>query len=112
MAYATVDELQFRLRIDNPTKLQLAGLQRVLDAAAGEIDWFLGTTVNPLVYDAEEVAIVTEVNLRRALEFWHEGLVAYGTQGLGSDVPLRAPRVPFERHAAALAPLRHSWPVA
>ena len=44
MAYATVDELRFVLRIETPTQLQMEGMQRALDEAATEIDWELGYT--------------------------------------------------------------------
>ena len=40
--YATVDELQELLKLSTPTATQTARMERVLEAAATEIDWELG----------------------------------------------------------------------
>ena len=112
MAYASVDELRTHLTIAEPTQLQLDGLQRVLDAAADEIDWELG-------YDAESPApdppppLVVEVNIDRALEHWRQSFSPYGVIAVGSESePIITARNSWYRHAVKLLPLKHSWGIA
>ena len=71
MAYADVTELQGLLRLTAPTAEQTAAMQRVLDAAAEEIDWELGYTAETPAPDPPP-ALVVEVNLERAVEHWRQ----------------------------------------
>jgi len=112
VAYADVDELQRLLRLGSPSPGQAEALQRVLDAAAEEIDWELG-------YDDTSPApdppppLVVEVNLERAVEHWQQGQSPFGIIGIGADtVPIVAARDSWYRHARKLAPLKIAWGVA
>ena len=112
MAYATTAELQTLLRIDSPTATQDEAMQRVLDAAAEEIDWELG-------YTAEEPAptpppqLVVEVNLERAVEHWRQSYSPFGVIAIGPESePIVAARDSWYRHARKLAPLKMSYGVA
>jgi hypothetical protein len=77
--YVTVDELFRRLKIRTPTTDQTAAAERILGAAAGEINAYMGRTSGLAAW---ELALVTEVNLDRAEELWNEGEVPFGAIGL------------------------------
>jgi hypothetical protein len=84
-------------------------LQRVLDAAYGEIvsetgrDDFMGW----------ELDLVEQVNLARAEELWKQMKAPWGVIGLDSEFgPTRLARDTFARHAHTLAPLKRSWGIA
>jgi hypothetical protein len=104
--YATVDELASLLRIKASDRR--SALQRVLETAAFEIDQELDR-VTPL---ASPPALVVEVNLERAVEHWQQGQSPFGILGLGGDVPMRASRESWDRHAHKLAPLKQQWGIA
>src|SRR5215471_7940486 len=97
MAYTTVDELARVLRLRQPSEAQGAAMQRVLDTAAGEINRCIGTAWGsadaaswpdtPDVPDALAAALVTEVNLERAVEHWQQQESPFGVIGLGEQVP-------------------------
>ena len=112
MAYADTDELQRLLRLSSPTPEQQEALQRVLDAAAEEIDWELGyTAASPA--PTPPPTLVVEVNLERAVEHWQQGQSPFGIVGIGADtVPVVAARDSWYRHARKLAPLKTSYGVA
>lgn len=113
MAYATVDELAALLNLSPPTVAQADGMQRVLDAAAAEIDW-------ELAYDPVEnpapvppPPLVVQVNLARGVELWKEAWTGFGIVPLGPDVlPVVTGRNSWHRHARTLAPLKTVWGVA
>jgi len=112
VSYATVEELQFHLNITSPTAVQTDGMERVLDAAAEEIDWELG-------YTAEAPAptppppLVVEVNLERAVEHWRQSFSPFGVIAGGAEnEPIVAARDTWYRHARKLAPLKTAWGVA
>lgn len=107
-AYATVNELARVLKIRTPTDDQEAAMQRVLDAAALEIDSELGRTT-PYT---DPPALAVEVNLERAVEHWHQLPIAFGIIGLDSESPMRLARDTWERHAHKLAPLKETWGLA
>lgn len=112
MAYAEVDELQMLLRIDTPTALQSAAMQRVLDAAAAEIDWELGYTSTDPSPDPPS-PLVVEVCLERAVEHWRQSYSPFGVIGIGSDTePVVTARNSWYRHHLKLAPLRTTQGVA
>lgn len=110
--YATVEELATILRVSATTRH--AALLRVLESAAMEIDSEIGTAdVNgtSLPYGSPP-AIVTEVNLERAVEHWQQVQHPYGIVGLGDDTAVYTARDTWDRHAHKLAPLKFSWGLA
>lgn len=108
-AYATVAELARVLRIRTPSSDQQIAMQRVLDAAALEIDNEIGL-VAP--YPVPAPALVVEVNLERAVEHWQQQESPFGIVGLTEAVPTRTGQNTWERHAQKLAPLKQSWGLA
>jgi hypothetical protein len=112
MAYASVAELQELLRIPTPTATQSTAMQRVLDAAAQEIDWELGySTESPAPDPAPPLVI--EVNLERAVEHWRQSYSPFGVIAVGPEnEPIVAARDSWYRHARKLAPLKTIWGVA
>ncbi len=112
MAYADVSELAALLNLSPPTAAQTEAMQRVLDAAAAEIDWELDyneTTPAP----APPPPLVVQVNLARAVELWKEAWTGFGIVPLGPDVlPVVTARDSWHRHARTLAPLKTAWGVA
>ena len=107
MAYATpeqlADALDVRVTSDNQ-----AYLTDCLEAAATEIDHALDGTdmTNP------PPAIVTRTNVNRAVE-WYKAPATYnGGVGFVETGTLTAPASGFERHAAALLPLKTGWGLA
>jgi hypothetical protein len=112
MAYAEVQELSSLLRIERPTQLQLDGMQRTLDAAAEEIDWELGYSLEFPAPDPPP-ALVVEVNLERAVEHWRQTQSPFGVIGVGGEgIPVVAARDSWYRHARKLTPLKQQWGIA
>jgi hypothetical protein len=110
MAYAEVAELARILQIGTPSAAQSEALQRVLDAAATEIDSYLGRA-EPM--PDPPPALVVEVNLERGAEHWKQEQSPFGFVILGGESPPgMASRDSFKRHAATLLPLKESWGVA
>lgn len=107
-AYATTTELALLLRINESDRHD--ALQRVLDAAADEIDAELGLTT-PYV---DAPALVAQVNLERAVEHWKQQQSPFGLIGLpGEGTPAAfASTDSWNRHASKLAPLKEAWGVA
>jgi len=103
--YTTTDELFRILKIRNPTPQQSAAAERILDAAAGEINARMGR-LNDLA--GWELQLVTEVNLERGAELWNEEEVPFGAIGLDSP----SGPVFVSRHSRALQKLtvlQQSW---
>ena len=102
MAYATPEQLAEALETrvtDANTEL----LDACLEAAAAEIDHTLDEITNP------PPELVVRVNVNRAVE-WYKAPAAYnGGVGYEQTGALPAPTSGFERHAAALVPLKTSW---
>jgi hypothetical protein len=112
MAYATTDQLAALLNLSPPTAAQAEGMQRVLDAAAAEIDWELSYTPE-LPAPVPPPPLVVQVNLARAVELWKEAWTGFGIVPLGPDVvPVVTARDSWHRHARTLAPLKTVWGVA
>ena len=109
MAYVDVDTLATVLQV-NATARQ-TDLERVLDAAAGEIDAEIGQTLG-FSDDAWKLALAAHVNLERAADLWHLEQVPVGIIGLGGETPLITPRNSWERHRNTLAPLKTEWGIA
>jgi hypothetical protein len=112
VAYATVTELARILKIRSPSDEQRDAMERVLLAAAGEIN-------SEIDLDTDEglagwqVALAAEVNLERAVEHWRAQESPFGLIALGVDVPAeRTARDSWERHALKLAPLKGQWGLA
>lgn len=108
-SYATVDELARILKIRQPTADQEVAMQRVLLAAAGEIDAEVGSDDELTGW---QLALATEVNLERAVEHWRQQEAPFGLLGLGTEFgggAERTARDSWERHAHKLAPLKASW---
>lgn len=110
MAYAPVAELARILQIGTPTPAQEIALGRVLEAAALEIDSYLGRT-SPLPDPPPD--LVVEVNLERAVEHWKQEQSPFGIVVLGGELPPgHAGQNAWRRHARTLLPLKQSWGVA
>jgi hypothetical protein len=109
-AFATVAELAGILKVD-PVAREF-DLATALITAYGEI---LSEIDRP--DDAEELtdwqyAIAREVNLRRAVEIWHERPLGFNIIGVDSEAPLRLGANQWERHARMLVPLKMRWGLA
>lgn len=110
--YATVGELARILKIRDPSAAQTAAMERVLLAAAGEIDSEID-----LDDDTElagwQLSLAAEVNLERAVEHWRQQESPFGLVGIGIESGSAfASRDSWERHALKLAPLKGQWGVA
>ncbi len=110
--YATVTELAQLLRVNESQRH--ASLRRALEAAASEIDSEIGTAD---IYGTEvpygaPPALVSAVNIDRAVEHWKQTQSPYGVVGFGDDVAMYISRDTWDRHALKLAPLKASWAIA
>jgi hypothetical protein len=110
VAYASTAELARILQIQSPSPAQETALGRVLEAAALEIDKYLGL-LEPLADPPP--ALVVEVNLERAVEHWKQEQSPFGIVVLGGELPPgHAGQNAWRRHARTLLPLKESWGVA
>lgn len=111
MAYAPADELARVLQLSNPTAAQQTALQRCLDAAAEEIDSYLGADVVAGFPDPPP-GLVIGVNLARAVEHWKQEQSPFGIIALGGDTPPSySARRSWQRHALTLLPLKNTFGV-
>lgn len=104
--YATVDELAAVLNITVANNNR-GPLQACIDAASTEIDHHLAqegiVEIDP--------GLLNRTNLNRAVEWWKAPDA--GNNGVGYEaVGTVPPTSGFERHAAALLPLKVSWGLA
>jgi hypothetical protein len=105
MAYATADQLAAALEI-RVTATNTELLEACLEAAAAEIDHTLDRID---VLDDPPPDLVVRTNVNRAVE-WYKAPAAYnGGVGFDQTGVLTAPASGFERHAAALVPLKQQW---
>lgn len=112
-AYTTVSELQRVLKINNPTALQTAAMNRVLLAAAGEIDSEISRPSDADALVGAELALAAEVNLERAVEHWQQAYAPFGLLGLGNDFGgVHTATNSWNRHAEKLATLKLGWGIA
>jgi hypothetical protein len=114
VSYAETDELFRVLKVRNPTADQTAAGQRVLDAAAAEIDAELDLTtpydpVGTVGGTNPAPPLVVEVNLERAVEHWRQQEAPFGVLGFDSTMPTPTATDSFNRHANKLAPLKANW---
>lgn len=111
MAYADSDELFRILKIRNPSDEQSAAADRVLEAAAGEIDAEIDLAADSELSEAWQLELVTDVNLKRAAELWEfTPFGMFAVEGFGGAE--RTARNSWERHANMLAPLKNQWGLA
>ena len=111
-AYASTDELARILKIRQPSDEQTDAMQRVLLAAAGEINSEIDLPSDEGL-TSWQVALAAEVNLERAVEHWRQQESPFGLIGLGAELPAeRTARDSWERHAHKLAPLKGQWGMA
>ena len=112
MAYAEATELARVLKIRNPTDDQTAALERMLDAATGEIDAEINLDADT-VLTPEQTAIAEEVCVRRAAELWSLQEVPMGIAGIGAEMgATHLARNSWDKYAYDLAPLKSQWGLA
>lgn len=107
MAYATPEQLAEALEI-RATPENRQQLHDCLDAAAMEIDHFLEGA--PIVWPPQ--GLVVRTNINRGVEWFKAPATYNGGVGYEQTGVLAAPTSGFERHAAALLPLKTSWGLA
>jgi hypothetical protein len=113
VAYVETDELFRALKIRNPTDEQETAAERVLSAAAVEIDHEIDRADDADPLTADQLALVEEVNLERAVEHWRQQETPFGLVGFGADTGSAfASKDTWERHAQKLAPLKSQWGIA
>lgn len=109
-SYGSVSELFRILKIRTPSEEQTTAAERVLLAAAGEVN-------SEIDRDDEdslagwEIALATEVCLERAVEHWRQQEAPFGLVPLGGELggAERTARDSWARHAHKLAPLKRQW---
>jgi len=112
VVYATVNELARILKIRTPSDEQQSALERVLFAAAGEINAEIDLPADTFLEGAE-YALAAQVNLQRAAELWHLQEVPLGLAGLGSEFgTTHLARNSWDKYAYTLAPLKDQWGLA
>jgi hypothetical protein len=112
VAYVDAAELQRVLGKPAPTAAEAAALDRVLEAAAQEIDWDL--SYDPVDNPAPVASpLLADVNLDRAVELWRFNYSAVGVLPVAAEqTPIVAPRDTWYRHHLRLNPLRTVFPIA
>jgi len=110
--YATAEELLAILNVRTPSTAQSTKADRVLLAAAGEINRELDLSDNQAL-DGFGVALASQVNLARAAELWKEEEIQFGILGIGSEVGTTyIARDTWDKHAIKLATLKGQWGLA
>ena len=111
MAYAMVEDLADALDI-RVTPDNEAALQGCLDAAASEVDQFLEDSIyaDPASMPSPVPPLIVRTNINRAVEWWKAPAAFNGGVGTVDTGSLKAPASGFERHWAALMPLRFGAP--
>jgi len=110
VAYATADELARILKIRTPSAEQTTAMNRVLTAAALEIDAELD---RPGIFPSPYPPLVVQVNLQRAAELWTLQEVPIGVVGVGSEFgATHLARKTWDKYAETLAPLKQQWGLA
>lgn len=109
--YTSIAELARILKIREPTAAQRIALERVIIAAAREIDAELDRDIDvdpPL--SGSELALVAQVNLDRAADLWRHTESAAGLTGLLDDTVVATPgRYSWTRYAERLSPLKKQY---
>jgi hypothetical protein len=106
-AYASVDELFRILKIGSPTDAQVDAAERVLIAAAGEINSYIDLADDADALTGWQIMLATQVNLERAAELWKLQEIQFGIVELAGDFgATRIARDTFLKHAITLGPLK------
>jgi hypothetical protein len=107
MAYADTTELARILKIGSPSAAQLGAMDRVLEAAALEIDLEIDLAEGNQLTSAGAVALLEQVNLERAAELWKLQEIQFGVMELAGDFgPARIGRDTWLKHAITLSKLK------
>ena len=107
--YATAEELLAILNVRNASAAQSTKADRVLLAAAGEINRELDLSDDQAL-DGFGVALASQVNLARAAELWKEEEIQFGILGIGSEIGTTyIARDTWDKHAIKLATLKGQW---
>jgi hypothetical protein len=111
--YATTDELFRILKIRTPTAEQQDAGDRVMLAAAGEINAEIDLAETTDLADWQ-LSLAAQVNLDRAADLWRHTESIPGITGLLGDeaTPSLPGRYSWERYAQRLAPLKDQWGIA
>lgn len=108
MSYASIEELAAALRIA-VTPANSALLQACLEAAAVEIDASIDRVDSTAALPAGQEILAGRVNLVRAVEWFKSNDAAFGVIGTTDTGSLTAPRNGFNRHRAALRPIKQQY---
>lgn len=109
--YATVTELARILKIRTPSDEQTSAMERVLLAAAGEINAEIDLDADTSL-SGWQVALAEQVNLARAAELWKLEEVQFGVVMGGEFGAVHLARNSWDKHAFTLAPLKQQWGLA
>lgn len=110
--YAAVEELYPILKIrGTPSAAQAAKAERVLLAAAGEINREIDLGDDQAL-DGYGVALCAQINLVRAAELWKEEEVQFGILGVGELGATYIARDTWEKHAIKLSTVKGRWGIA
>jgi hypothetical protein len=111
--YATTTELFRILKIRTPTTEQQDAADRVMLAAAGEINAEIDLSATTDLADWQ-LSLAAQVNLDRAADLWRHTESIPGVTGLlGDDGTVPVPgRYSWERYAQRLAPLKDQFGIA
>jgi hypothetical protein len=116
MAYATVDEMKPKVLQGNQAAdaYQTAEMQRCLDSATAEIDWWLPVNVD---YPAPDPVgpsgqLVKQVCLARAVELYTEARTGFGIVPITTDVSIITSQETWRRHALTLMPVKQRFGIA
>ena len=104
MAYATAADLAAALRIA-VTPANTDQLTACVDAAAEEIDLDLDIVDPPAPLPDPPPAVIRQVNIARAVEWWKAADAAFGGVGYADIGILRTNPDGFARHSATILPL-------
>jgi len=107
--YCEVAEVAAELNIVVATNNE-ARLQACINVASTEIDHHL----DDANFTAGELdpGLLNRTNINRAIEWWKAPAAYNGGVGIPETGQLKTPQSGFERHAAALLPLKVSWGLA
>jgi hypothetical protein len=109
VAYATVDDLAFALRVTVTVKNQ-DKLQSCLDASAFQIDHHRDPLDGlPLPDTDPGYPLAHEINVAHAVEIFKASDAAFGGVGFQDTGILKVATDSFARYAIALTPLTEQW---
>lgn len=108
-SYGSVSELFRILKIRNPSAEQTTAAERLLLAAALEVNKEIDLA-DASSLSGPELALATEVCLERAAELWHLQEVSMGLVGIGSEMgPTYIPRDTWKKHAITLSKIKDQF---